>query len=75
MAKSQSSLRIETAAARLAVELNDLFARELKLAAKVLAGEGTLITAEHYRQAVSTACSKVLRSSLIESENVHRRVA
>ncbi len=76
--EGQSSLRIQVEAARLAVEWKDLFATELKVAAQRLANGADLVTANHYRQAVPDAVSKVLHVAKIplgESCNVQRRVA
>lgn len=78
MVDSQSSPRIEVEAARLAVEWKNLFASELKLAARQLAKGSDLVTANHYRQAMPDAVSKVLhaaKTTLVESRNVPRRVA
>jgi hypothetical protein len=78
MMDGQSSPRIELAAARLAIEWEHLFATELKLAAQQLAKDCDLVTADHYRQAVPDAVSKVLhaaKTTLIESRNAQRRVA
>ncbi len=78
MVDGQSSPRIEVEAARLAVEWKNLFANELKLAAQQLAKGSDLVTADHYRQAMPEAVSRVLnaaKTTLVESRNVQRRVA
>jgi hypothetical protein len=78
MADGRSSQRIEVEAARLAVEWEKLFATELKLTAQQLAMGSDLVTANHYRQALPDAVSKVLHAAettLVESRNVPRRVA
>lgn len=78
MVEGPSIPRIELEAARLAVEWKNLFATELTLAAKQVAQGSDLITADHYRQAVSTAISRVsqaIRTQSVESAHVQRRVA
>jgi len=49
-------------AARLADEWESLFSAELKLAAEQLAKPASMITVDHYCQAVPTAISAVLRA-------------
>jgi hypothetical protein len=78
MVDGQSSPRIELEAARLAIEWKNLFAIELKLAAQQLAKGSDLVTANHYRQALPDAVSKVLhaaKTKMVESQNDQRRVA
>ena len=78
MADRQSKPRVELEAARLAIEWEDIFATELKSAAERLAKGCDLITANHYRQALPDAVSRVLHATdtkLVESRNAQRRVA
>lgn len=78
MADGQPNLMIEVEAARMAVEWKNLFATELKLAAQQLAKGSDLVTANHYRQAIPDAVSRVLHAAKTESgefANVQRRVA
>ena len=78
MADGQPNPRIEVEAARLAVEWKTLFATELKSAAQQLAKGSDLVTADHYRQAIPEAVSRVLhavKTESVESANVQRRVA
>ncbi len=63
MADSKSGPRIELEAARLAVEWKNLFAAELKSAAQQLASGSDLVTANHYRQALPNALSRVLHAA------------
>lgn len=78
MADGQPSPRIAVEAARMAVEWKNLFATELKSAAQQLADGSDLITADHYRQAIPDAVSRVLqavKTESAESTNAQRRVA
>lgn len=78
MVESRSIPRVELEAARLAVEWKNLFATELAIAAKQVAQGSDLITTDHYRQAVSTAISRVsqaIRTQSVETSHAQRRVA
>jgi hypothetical protein len=78
MVDGQSNPRIELEAVRLAVEWKNLFAHELRLAAQQLAKGSDLVTANHYRQAMPEAVSRVLDAATtrsVESHNAQRRVA
>ncbi len=76
--EGRSSPRIDVEAVRLAVEWKNLFAHELKLAAQRLAAGCDLVTANHYRQAMPEAVSRVMHAAAatsVESHNAQRRVA
>jgi hypothetical protein len=78
MQEGQSSARIELKAARLAVEWKSLFATELELVAERLAENCDLVTADHYRQALPEAVSRLLHAvetQSVERHNAERRVA
>jgi hypothetical protein len=78
MAAAQSDPRIELQAARAAVEWKNLFAEELDVAARQIANGAELVTAEHYRQALPIATSRILdaiESHRNKSSNVQQRAA
>lgn len=78
MLVKNSDPRIEVAAVQLAVELKSRLAAELKLAAMGLADGAEILTADHYRQAIPVALTKLLHSldtELESASNARRRVA
>ena len=78
MVDGRSNLKIEVDAARIAIEWKNLFATELRLAARQLAKDSDLVTMEHYRQALPTATSRLLQIARTEatgSAHVQRRIA
>ena len=73
-----SDLPVDVEAARLAVEWKELFAAELRLAARRLATGAELVTADHYRRALASATVSVLHTvntHCMESADVERRIA
>ena len=78
MEGGQPEPRIDLKAAQMAVQWENLFGTELKLAAERLAKHSSLVTVEHYRQALPEAISRVLHAAeteSIESADAQRRVA
>jgi hypothetical protein len=74
----QWSPKAEVEAARLVIEWKNLFARQLHSAARQLARGTELVTAEHYRQALPGATSKMLeavKTHSTEGANVQRLIA
>jgi len=73
-----SDLPVDVEAARRAVEWKELFAVELRLAARRLAIGAELVTVDHYRRALASATASVLHTVSThsrESADAHRRIA
>jgi hypothetical protein len=68
MALDESGLRTELTAAKAAIDWTSLFAELLHRAARAAAKDGSLVTIEHYKQALPIAASGIVAA--IESGDV-----
>jgi hypothetical protein len=77
MAGSQSDLRIELRAAKIAIKWVNTFAEELDAAAREAAMNSDFVSEAHYRQALPLATARLLAAieNGTESSNAQQRVA
>ena len=77
MAGSQSDLRIELRADKIAIKWVNTFAEELDAAAREAAMNSDFVSEAHYRQALPLATARLLAAieNGTESSNAQQRVA